>query len=197
MGRKYGSLHVKNRMKVRLIGDAVGMVQQGYECNVRNTLWLRKNGSMASSSKANPSLKEGLELIAKILEWLPKLSVPFVKNHGEFISVYDEYLNFENIEDAAVELDKLLGCPVLFSSVFDDDVFLFGVVEGGKITSRYAGVGGEVYGIMPQRYNIEELLRFAGKRDTDTIDVAQVENEEFEQMLTSVLGFSLSGRGDI
>ena len=192
MGRKYGSLHVKTGIKE----DAIIMVQQTYEYKVRNRLWLQENYNIDSLIQNKPTLKDSFAMISKMFETIQKMSVPMIKNHGEIVSVYDEYLNYENIEYAATHLNRLLGCTVLFSSVFDDDVFLFGVAEKGTIISRFAGDGGEEYGVMPKRTNLDGLFMFAGIKDIEGFGTMQIENQEFEQLLSDTLGFDLSGQGE-
>lgn len=78
--------------------------------------------------------------------------------HNGFVSVYDERMTFENVQAIAQKLSAILKARVFFSSVYDDDVFLFGLCEDGETISLHISGNCEAYVVW---YNARKLLPFA------------------------------------
>lgn len=67
-----------------------------------------------------------------------------------FVSIYDESLSFESVEEKAQTISNNLDRPIIYASNFDDDVFIFGVFHSGKlITEIKIGKDLSIYGIVP------------------------------------------------
>lgn len=118
----------------------------------------------------------------------------------DMVSLYDKNLSFETVIEKAEEISREVAAPVLYLSVFSDDILIFGVLINGKLCT--SGVVGET----PQDYCLNEChadLSVLGKSFclsvenlerlfTDTDDVlGLIENlqDEFERLLGVPLNF--------
>lgn len=69
---------------------------------------------------------------------------------GEFEywhSAYDRNYTFETIEDAAISLSQVVALPILYTTVFDGDILLFGLYIDGELVTKQA---------MGSRFALEE-----------------------------------------
>ena len=175
MGRKYASLHVRSADvdKERLL--------QTYK---------RLTKPMSTMDVAHVAQKLGLSLGEKevplldvILEKFEATSSIQVKEHRGYISIYDQQLSFESVADAALGLSAELRAEVLFASVYDDDVFFFGLYQNGLCVAEHVSGPCEVYGMENAQENIALMEKYLGI-DLDTeFTLLNKEEVEFETAL--------------
>lgn len=109
-----------------------------------------------------------------------------------FVSIYDESLSFESVEEKAQTLSNNVDRPIVYASNFDDDVFIFGVFRSGKlITGSKIGKGLTTYEIVPEIididkfYNelaIDKVSSLESINTTEKIDVIEDEIEKWLQV---------------
>lgn len=114
-----------------------------------------------------------------------------VVEHNGFVSVYDKRVTFENIQSIAQKLSNDLNLPACLTSVYDDDVFLFGLCENGETISVHASGNCEAYGIKCENYNIEGLERYLSHSKKISTNLNNLSGSEFESALADAFGFRL------
>ena len=121
----------------------------------------------------------------------------------DMVSVYDKNLSFETVMAKAEEISRGVAAPVLYLSVFGDDILIFGVLINGELCT--SGVVGET----PQDYCLNEChadLSVLGKSFclpvenlkrlfTDADDVLEL-IESLQQEFEKLLGIPLNFRRD-
>ena len=71
-------------------------------------------------------------------------------NSGDWHSAFDRNYTFETIEDAALSVSQIVEQPVFFATLYDDDIFMFGVCREGRRDTRQIQIGffaSRAYGI--------------------------------------------------
>lgn len=184
MGRKYASLHI------RFANVDKESFFQTYK---------RLTKPMFPMDVAYAAQKLGVSLDEKEMPLLDVIMGKYettdsniqLKEHNGFISIYDKQLSFESIEDVALRLSIELSAEVLFASVYDDDVFFFGLYQNGLSVAEHVSGQCEAYGMEKAQKNIEFMEKYL-RRDTDIKLVLQnKEGVDFETVLQKYLGFSL------
>jgi len=90
-------------------------------------------------------------------------SVKYLLVTKRFISVYDETLSFETIVETVKKISKKIDLPILYTSNFDDDVFIMGVVQSGKtLCKRNIGPGLSSYELKQLSVKINTMLAIKG-----------------------------------
>lgn len=185
-GKKYGSLHIRTERSNEDIAAATD--------NCINAV-----AAIFGTDVERVAARLGLNLCQQQLPILnqlvhaavPPVSKPTAVAHNGFVSVYDKRVTFENVRQIAQKLSADLNHPVVFASVYDDDVFLFGLCETGKTVSTYVGGNCEAYGLMRENYNIEELERCLSHDKKSSPKLSNLTEVEFESALTDAFGFRL------
>ena len=128
-----------------------------------------------------------------------------------FISVCDENDSFESVEKKARNISRQFDNPIVFTSNFDDDVFVFGVCKGGQcITRGTAGANLDRYGLECSAIDTERFLRTVSAggsgpcRGLDSLeDIRKIENalEEYLRLPLSIkasdIGFDYERYPDV
>ena len=60
----------------------------------------------------------------------------FCVKSAQYLSIYDGNLSFESVEEQVEEISKRIQAPVVYTSNFDDDLFLFGVMQNGRVITH-------------------------------------------------------------
>ena len=135
--------------------------------------------------------QEQLPILKQLIQaGLSSQAKPKVVEHRGFVSVYDERMTFENIQAIARKLSAILSLCVFFSSVYDDDVFFFGLCENGETISRHVSGDCEAYGMTSENYNIEALEEYI-KSEENTPRLQNLSGQDLEAALIKALGFQL------
>ena len=114
-----------------------------------------------------------------------------VIKHNGFVSVYDERMTFENIQTVVERVSALLNRRALFSSVFDDDVFFFGLCEHGNTISMHVSGDCEAYGMTNADYKLEEMEKYVSGNAIESLRLQSLSGSDFEMALIKALGFQL------
>ena len=80
----------------------------------------------------------------------------------------------------------------LFASVYDDDVFFFGLCEKSGTVSKQIGGDCEAYGLRPESCHIEALESFLSNGEKTSPKLNGLSGPELEAVLTEALGFRLN-----
>ena len=186
MGRKYGSIHIR----LENLNGSVDAVISGY-VNALNVSIPINVGKFAEQLGLDIS-RQQLPFLNKIVRtgMLTPTKQTVIKHQG-FVSIYDERMTFENVQTVAQSLSTTLCCQVFFSSVYDDDVFFFGLCENGETVSLHLSGNCEVYGMTNENHNIEKMVKYISREETDTSRLQNLSASDFEAALIEVLGFQL------
>ena len=184
MGRKYASLHVRSADvdKERLLQTYKRLTKPMSPMDV---VHVAQNLGLSLGEKEVP-------LLDGILEKFETTSSIQVKEHRGYISIYDKQLSFESVADAALGLSAELRAEVLFASVYDDDVFFFGLYQNGLCVAEHVSGQCEVYGMENAQENIALMEKYLGIDPDTEFTLLNKEEVEFETVLQKCLGFSLS-----
>lgn len=183
MGRKYASLHI------RIIDECTeSLVCETYK---RLAKKISSIDTLSTVKKLGVSLTEQESILfSRILCTYDSYKVQIKRNNG-FISIYDRELSFESVEDRALELSIELDMEVLYASVFDDDVFFFGLCRSGRVVAEHISGQCEAYGLVKTHKNIDLMGKWLVNRTDIDLDLENKEAAEFEECLQCHLGFSL------
>lgn len=186
MSRKYGSLHVR-------LENGVAAVKQGYIGAMEAVFPV--NVAQAAERLGLSLSQEQLPILNRLIQaGLSFRAQPKVVEHLGFVSVYDEKMTFENIQPIAQKLSAILKLSVFFSSVYDDDVFFFGLCENGETVSRHISGDCEAYGMTRENYNIEILGEYISKNEESAPRVQSLSGRDLETALIKALGFQFEGK---
>ena len=186
MGRKYGSLHIR-------LKNGADAVMQGYTDAMGAVF--PANLAQAAERLGLNLPKEQLPILNQLIQaGLSSRAKPKVVEHLGFVSVYDERMTFENVQTIARKLSASLSLRVFFSSVYDDDVFFFGLCENGETISRHISGDCEAYGMARENHNIEALEEYISKDKENTLELQNLSGQDLEAALIKALGFQLDGK---
>lgn len=183
MGRKYASIHVygKEQEKVLL----------ALENNCNNSA---KDLEEEIWEMVRQKYKDNIpESFQKLLKYKNPSKIILTKS-DVFLSIYDESDSFETIQDRVKKLSSIIDSPVLYTSNFDDDVFLIGAYKSGKlITSGKMGDGLSEYGMKPKKISIDKLCKTFQLERTEALGAinSMDEIDEIEQAVEEYLHIPL------
>lgn len=187
MGRKYASLHILTDRKYDL--DALRETYRGTASPLMNVDDMEE---VFSDSLEGPK--------RSLVEMLFAMCADFVtvKRNPRGYSIFDENLGAESIGDVALRLSKVIPERVLYASVFDDDVFVFGLCRAGNALARHASGEVEAYGICdaPIHWERSALEALLGRDVSDDEEAALgQEGEAFERWLSGLLEIPFDEHG--
>ena len=144
MGKKYASIHIRTNNK---------------EKDLEEYLSLQKNEKpVYNRQQALVSLVENREDREKVNRFLGLITKSvLITVSRDCISISDENESFESIEKNARKVSQQIESPIVFTSNFDDDIFVFGVCISGKCVAK--GVAGET----PDNYGLKNITIDAAK----------------------------------
>ena len=186
MGRKYGSLHIR---------------AEGISENIDTLVssCINAMGAVFPTNVEQVAALLGLNLSQQQIPLLNQLTrsasyghaKQTVVEHNGFVSIYDQRVTFENIQTIAQRVNTLLNLPVFFASVYDDDVFIFGLCENGKAVSTHISGDCEAYELTHENYNIEGLERYLSNGGNNMPELEKLSGADLESVLNNILGFRL------
>ncbi len=187
MGRKYASLHIR----LEDLDNDIDAAKKSY-ASVMDTIFptdikeaagrLGLRISPEQLSAVNAFVKMGLSYSRKKQKTL---------EHNGFVSVYDERMTFENVQAIAQKLSAILKARVFFSSVYDDDVFLFGLCEDGETISLHISGNCEAYGMEQATHDIGDLERYVSNGEKK-VPLQALCGPGLENALIESFGFQLN-----
>ncbi len=189
MGRKYGSLHIRvassNKETITIINDCITAMDAGFCSDVEKVAsLLGLDLDKQQIPLLNQIVRAGMSFRAK----------QTTVEHSGFLSVYDQRVTFENVREIAQRVSAVLNLPVLFASVYDGDVFVFGLCEEGKIVASHISGDCEVYGMERKNDNIEGLEQYLANGAKNIPELKNLSGKDFESALSETLGFRLDAK---
>ncbi|MBE5775142.1 MAG: hypothetical protein E7337_14650 [Clostridiales bacterium] len=186
MGRKYGSLHIR----LENTNLSVDVVKNSYR-SVMDAVF--------SSDVKTVAERLGLNIIEQQLPILNSLvnaglscsSKQTMVEHDGFVSVSDERITFENIHNIAQKLSAIITLPVFFSSVYDDDIFIFGLCENRETISLHISGTCEAYGMTHVLHNIGVLEKYVSINENSAMKLQELCGADAERALIKAIGFQL------
>ena len=114
-----------------------------------------------------------------------------IAERGKAFVLNDMRLGFETVENAALALSAQIEPPVLFTAVYDEDVYLFGVCKAGALLGKQAdGDGLRTYDLQRQSISGEALAGFLG--DEAAAECVGKHGLAMEAALDAALGHALA-----
>ena len=113
----------------------------------------------------------------------------------QYLSVYDGNLSFETVEEKARQISEKIQAPVVYTSNFDDDLFLFGVMRNGRVITH--GCIGEdleeCYGVKPCAVDLRLFLEALGLSG-EIPELPEDDVDEGQAIVEKLLGIELNLR---
>lgn len=126
MGQKFASIHIQTS-DTASVEAVIGQVYARDPDELENEIQLLK----AMYPSITPEeIEHARELLAD-----DEIRMFCVKT-SQYLSIYDENLSFESVEEQVEEISKRIQAPVVYTSNFDDDLFLFGVMQNGRVITH-------------------------------------------------------------
>jgi len=150
MGQKYASIHIKTSDPDGVIAllrqTHVVKIEEDYEAQAER---FRRVGLPMIWDKRTE------QEIRAVYIWIEK----------GVVSLYSQAFDFSSVEDAALRYADGLDVPVVYTALYDDDIWLFGSVVNGVLTRRGAlSEDPEGCGIEPQAPDLEALCADWGSK---------------------------------
>ncbi|WP_310605493.1 hypothetical protein [Anaerosporobacter sp.] len=139
MGKKYASIHVFTKEEETM---AVKLMKE-YSANVP--------AIFKENKKSNLLDDESYKLLAEKIKHLMKPETLIIQGKG-VISIYDPNNSFETISEIAQEVSIMSDTAVVYTSNFDEDVFLIGIYNKGNCVTNGN------YGDMLEEYELESKM---------------------------------------
>lgn len=177
MGRKYASIHIFTDEQEKVLLKLKNCYYKGN--SMETTMHLTSN------IFNDVGVQQIFERFANL--WVNEV---LIVQSESFVSIYDESLSFELIEEKAQSLSGNIGEPIIYTSNFDDDVFIFGIFRAGKlITGGKIGKCLPIYGIDPEIIDIDKfcselsIKKTSSLESINTTDEIDVIEDEIEKLL--------------
>ena len=182
MGRKYTSIHVftnkEDILSVKLMKE--------YSAEI---------SAILKSSKKNDLIEdESYESILEKLKGMMKSEVLIIQGKSK-VSIYDSNNTFENISVVAQEVSKISNSVTVYTANFDDDIFLIGIYNNGKLIT--SGNYGELLSEYELEFKEIDQSRLADSLEIETKDLLDKltddsDIEEIEGFIEHILDVPLS-----
>ena len=136
MGQKFASLHIRTNN----VNDVI---------NALNTL-KKKPKSKDNTDKFTKFINiidkptetldnEKVEMIKGLFSMIDEFSNTFfiIEYQNNWISIYSESFNWEDIDKKGIKVSKSINCPILSVGYFDDDILKLDIIKDGKVITRH------------------------------------------------------------
>ncbi len=157
MGNKYASIHIygeDREEKIKLIMDS----------------YQNKTDSLIRENLLNQLKRDDPKAYYRLISILNIDNNALIIVSCNCISIYDESNAFETIQSKAKELSRKMDSLITYTSNFDDDVFLIGAYDRGKlIASGKFGVNLPAYGMKRKNINIDQLCKVLDVDKTESL----------------------------
>lgn len=181
MGNKYGSIHIKTNTGQQIAQEILKYYDNQPNEDLLLIEWLEK-----MPYEAMHDFAKTLRRYATILQ-----DELFIVITDEWVSLYNRDMSFQTITSKARSLARKFSEPILYTSNFDDDVFVFGLIHVGKtVTSGRICDAPDIYGLTTKAVNMTALRRVLGV-DSDKPRSMPTDIFELEELLTSMTGVPL------
>lgn len=181
MGKKYASIHIRTNNRENIYD----LVKNNYY-GTKEDIIIQKNYEKILKSCSCKNIIENL---------IKEIHIIISK---DYISIYDENVSFESIKNKAKYLSSNINYPLIYTSNFDDDVFIIGIFKLGKlITSGSLGENLSAYEIKHKAIDINKLCSEIDYEKPDTLEginnITDIEAIEYEieKLLQVPLNFNM------
>ncbi len=186
MGQKYASIHIYGGNQEKNL-----LLLKDFYNNDKSMNVIRKQ---AISIFKNPEVQ-------RMLERQTELALPdiLMVQSEAAVSVYDENISFETIEDKAKAVSNIIDVPVVYTSNFDDDIFIFGIYRSGNlITCKKVGEELSEYDITPDNLEVDKFCSALTIKKMESIEtiINSEEIDEIEEEIEKILRVPLKLRFD-
>lgn len=181
MGTKYGSIHVKTRDSLQIANTILESFDGKVDEHLKWAEQLLRRSSGLSDAEIEMMLRD--------------LAISrndcFIVITDEWVSLYSRDMLFESIASDAQSFARKISAPLLYTSNFDDDVFVFGLIHREEtVISGQICDAPEIYDIATKTANMTALAQ-ALSVDSDTPETMPTDISELEALLTSMIGVPL------
>ena len=182
MGRKYTSIHVftnkEDILSVKLMKEDSAEI----------------SAILKSSKKNNLIEDESYESILDKLKGMMKSEVLIIQGKSK-VSIYDSNNTFENISVVAQEVSKISNSVTVYTANFDDDIFLIGIYNNGKLIT--SGNYGELLSEYELEFKEIDQSQLADSLEIEIKDLLDKltddsDIEEIEEFIEHILDVPLS-----
>ena len=182
MGRKYTSIHVFTKKEDILSAK----LMKEYSVEI--------SAILKSSKKNNLIEDESYESILEKLKGMMKSEVLIIQGKSK-VSIYDSNNTFENISVVAQEVSKISNSVTVYTANFDDDIFLIGIYNNGKLIT--SGNYGELLSEYELEFKEIDQSQLADLLEIETKDLLNnltddSDIEEIEEFIEHILDVPLS-----
>lgn len=189
MGNKFASMHVFD--SASMIDEAElskEYLNKLHDVEAEYSRRMRLFGGNGSESKMSEKIRE----ILKQELLLMRKSVFFMRQNS-FFSIFDNSFTFETIETAACTVSCVAPYPVVFTTMYDSDIFLLGLCVQGKCLTKHVSGSTkaiEGYGLKPVSANPDILCCFIDAWDKTDIEkfCKQRNARKAQRMLEKTMG---------
>lgn len=172
MGKKYASIHIYAEKQTKIITD----LKKYYKVDDNIEPRMKAAANIFANEEARNMFTRFTQLYVNEV---------LVIQSDTFVSIYDETLSFETVEDKSKIFSFMFDYPIVYVSNFDDDVLIFGIYRSGNlITQRNLGQGLSMYEIPYASLNIASFRSELTIASTDIMEainkseiIDSVENE--------------------
>ena len=181
MGKKYGSIHIKTSHGIRIVGDFFAQ----YSNQPNEYLKLAERVERAN-------FRFSFEFAARMRRYASIVGDElFIVITANWVSLYNRDMSFQTITQKARSLAKKFPNPILYTSNFDDDVFVFGLLlEGKTVTSGRICDNPEFYDVTTKMASMVSLRRILCD-SADQPKKMPIDISVLEELLSTMMGVPL------
>lgn len=186
MGRKYASIHIfdiEQEKNLLIIRDFYNN-DTSFETAIHNSM------NIFATGEAQQMFDRFSQLFVS--------EVIILKSHS-FISIYDETISFKTVEKKVEELSGIINNPLIYTSNYDGDLFIFGVYHAGHyITGGKVGNYLSIYGLEPEQVNIDAFCMELSVKRAASMDCLITSNKicEIEKEIEKIIEMPLNVKID-
>ena len=177
MSNTYGSIHIKTEQSQQIIHMILDMYI-GKPNEYEELLMLTQRLNIVCEGW-NSFLQRSAQ------EARPEF---FIAVTDGWVSFYDCNMSYEDTPKSARALAKKTKEPIVYMSCFDDDIFVFGLIENGRTkTSGRACAAPDVYDITEKQAKMAEFYRVTGASMPEKRMKMPSDVMELEDLLSSIM----------
>ena len=177
MSNTYGSIHIKTEQSKQIVQMVLDM-------------HIGKPNEYEELLALTQKLNIVCEGWTSFLERSAKESRPefFIAVTNGWVSFYDCNMSYEDTPKRARALAKKTKESIVYMSCFDDDIFVFGLIENGKTkTSGRACAAPDIYDITEKQAKMAEFYRMTGVPMPDKRMKMPSDVMELKDLLASIM----------
>ncbi len=187
MSRKYASIHIFDSEQKK----SLSIIKDFYNNDTSFEIAIQNSMNIFATGEAQQMLDRFSQLfISEII---------ILKSHS-FISIYDETISFETVEKKAEELSGIINNPIIYTSNYEGDLFIFGVYHAGHyITGGKVGNYLSIYELEPEQVNIDAFCMELSVKRVASMDCLITSDSicEIEKEIEKIIEMPLNVKKDV